>query len=434
MLPSLETECPARMNTFIYQDGRLHCEGTPLEAIADAVGTPTYVYSAGAIAHVYEAYERALDGVPHLVCYAVKANMNLAVLDLLARLGAGADVVSGGELYRALRAGFEPGKIVFAGVGKTREEIQEGMKADVFAFNVESASELAVVDEVARGLAARARVAFRVNPDIDPQTHPYISTGLKTSKFGIPYREARPLPHAAPPIEVVGIHMHIGSQLTKVTPIADSLARLAELVETLQEDGIALRYVDVGGGLGIRYREESVPAPGEYVQTLRPLLDRLRRRHGLTVLLEPGRSIVGNAGALLTRVLYRKATDGRRFVIVDAAMNDLIRPALYSAHHEIRPVVEAGPAAPTEVVDVVGPVCESGDFLAKERPMPTVAEGALLAVLSAGAYGFAMASNYNARPRAAEVLVHGDRFQVVRRRETYEDQLAGETVWTDPLP
>lgn len=425
------------MNTFTYQDGRLHCEGTPLEAIADAVGTPTYVYSAGAIAHVYEAYERALDGVPHLVCYAVKANMNLAVLDLLARLGAGADVVSGGELYRALRAGFEPGKIVFAGVGKTREEIQEGMKADVFAFNVESASELAVVDEVARGLGARARIAFRVNPDIDPQTHPYISTGLKTSKFGIPYREARDLyRHAAglAGIEVVGVHMHIGSQLTKVTPIADSLARLAELVETLQEDGIALRYVDVGGGLGIRYREESIPAPGEYVQTLRPLLDRLRRRHGLTVLLEPGRSIVGNAGALLTRVLYRKATDGRRFVIVDAAMNDLIRPALYSAHHEIRPVVEAEPAAPTEVVDVVGPVCESADFLAKERPMPPVAEGALLAVLSAGAYGFAMASNYNARARAAEVLVHGDRFQVVRRRETYEDQLAGETVWTGPLP
>ena len=425
------------MNTFTYQDGRLHCEGTPLEAIADAVGTPTYVYSAGAIAHVYEAYERALDGVPHLVCYAVKANMNLAVLGLLARLGAGADVVSGGELYRALRAGFEPGRIVFAGVGKTREEIQEGMKADVFAFNVESASELAVVDEVARGLGARARVAFRVNPDIDPQTHPYISTGLKTSKFGIPYREARDLyRHAAglAGIEVVGVHMHIGSQLTKVAPIADSLSRLAELVETLREDGIALRYVDVGGGLGIRYREESVPGPGEYVQTLRPLLDRLRQRHGLTVLLEPGRSIVGNAGALLTRVLYRKATDGRRFVIVDAAMNDLIRPALYSAHHEIRPVVEAEPAAPTEVVDVVGPVCESGDFLAKERPMPPVAEGALLAVLSAGAYGFAMASNYNARPRAAEVLVHGDRFQVVRRRETYEDQLAGETVWTGPLP
>ncbi len=421
------------MHTFSYQNGQLHCEGIPLEAIADQAGTPTYVYSAGAIMQVYDAYVRALDGLPYLVCYAVKANMNLAVLTLLARLGAGADVVSGGELYRALRAGFEPRRIVFAGVGKTREEIREGLKADVLAFNVESASELAAVDEVARGEGARARIAFRVNPDIDPDTHPYISTGLKTSKFGVPYGEARDLYRRAarlPGIEVVGVHMHIGSQLTKATPIADSLARLVELVEALQGDGIRLNYVDVGGGLGIRYREEHPPSPGEYVQALAPLFRRL----GLTVLLEPGRSIVGNAGALLTRVLYRKATDGRRFLIVDAAMNDLIRPALYNAHHEIRPVEEAPVGAATEVVDVVGPVCESGDFLAKERALPHVPEGALLALLSAGAYGFAMSSNYNARSRAAEVLVHGDRFQVVRRRETYEDQIAGETTWSGRLP
>ena len=421
------------MNPFRYHDGRLSCEGTPLDRIADAVGTPTYVYSAGAIASIYRAYDEALAGLPHLVCYAVKANMNLAVLGLLARLGAGADVVSGGELYRALRAGFEPRRIVFAGVGKTKDEIREGLKADVLAFNVESAAELRTIDEVARAEGAQARIAFRVNPDIDPETHPYISTGLKTSKFGVPYREARELyRHAARlgGVEVVGVHMHIGSQLTKVTPVADSLARLVDLVEGLAADGIRLSYVDVGGGLGIRYREETPPAPGEYVATLAPLLQRLH----LSVLLEPGRSVVGNAGALLTRVLYRKATDGKRFVIVDAAMNDLIRPALYDAHHEIQPVTEPAVGAAPEIVDVVGPVCESGDFLAKARALPPVEEGALLAVLSAGAYGFAMSSNYNARGRAAEVLVHGSEFQVVRRRETYEDQVAGESAWTGRLP
>jgi diaminopimelate decarboxylase len=417
------------MTPFVYRNGRLHCEGVPLDRIAARVGTPTYVYSADAITRVYRAYEQALAGLPHLVCYAVKANMNLAVLALLAGLGAGADVVSGGELFRALRAGFEPRKIVFAGVGKTRDEIREGLKADVLAFNVESPAELAAVDGVARAEGTRARVAFRVNPDIDPQTHPYISTGLKTSKFGVPYREARDLYRQAAGlagIEVVGMHMHIGSQLTKVTPVADSLARLAELVEGLRVDGIGLTYVDVGGGLGIQYRDETPPEPGEYVRTLQPTLGQL----GLTVLLEPGRSIVGNAGTLLTRVIYRKTTEGKRFVIVDAAMNDLIRPALYNAHHDIRPVAEPPPGSREDVVDVVGPVCESGDFLAKDRPLPPVEEGALLAILSAGAYGFAMSSNYNARGRAAEVLVVGTEFEVVRRRESYEDQLAGETVWT----
>jgi len=421
------------MDSFTYQDGRLYCEGVQLSAIAETVGTPAYVYSAGSIIAAYEAYERALGDLPHLACYAVKANMNLGVLGLLAALGAGADVVSGGELYRALRAGFEPGKIVFAGVGKTREEIQEGLKADILCFNVESPSELAVVDEVARAEGVRARIAFRVNPDIDPDTHPYISTGLRSSKFGVPYREVRDLYRRAaglPGIEVVGVHMHVGSQLTKVTPIADSLARLAVLVEGLREDGISLRFIDLGGGLGIRYREETPPTPAEYARSLRPCLARL----GLTVLYEPGRSIVGHAGVLLTRVLYRKAAESRRFLIVDAAMNDLIRPALYNAHHEIRPVAEAAQGAFVEVVDVVGPVCESGDFLAKERTLPVVPEGALLAVLAAGAYGFAMSSNYNARPRAAEVLVHGDVFQVVRRRETYEDQVAGESTWSGRLP
>ncbi len=421
------------MDAFSYQDGRLHCEATPLEAIAEAAGTPTYIYSASAILSAFEAYDRALAGLPHLSCYAVKANMNLAVLALLAQAGAGADVISGGELYRALRAGFDPQRIIFAGPGKTREEIREALKADILCFHVESPAELLAIDEGARAEGARARIGFRVNPDIDPQTHPYIATGLRTSKFGIPYRELRDVYRQAarlPGIEVVGVHMHIGSQLTKVAPIADSLARVAELVEGLRQDGIALRYLDVGGGLGIRYRDESPPSPGDYVRTLKPWLERL----GLTVLVEPGRSIVGNAGALLTRVLYRKATEGRRFVIVDAAMNDLIRPALYNAHHEIRPVAEPAGNVPPETVDVVGPVCESADFLAKERALAPVAEGDLLAVLSAGAYGFAMASNYNARPRAAEVLVAGDRFQVVRRRESYEDLIAGESTWAGPLP
>jgi diaminopimelate decarboxylase len=421
------------MNAFSYLDGRLHCEATPLEAIAESAGTPTYVYSANAILSAFEAYDRALADMPHLACYAVKANMNLGVLALLARAGAGADVTSGGELYRALRAGFEPQRIAFAGPGKTREEIREALKADILCFHVESASELRVIDEVARGEGTRARIGFRVNPDIDPQTHPYIATGLRTSKFGVPHREVREVYREAarlPGIEIVGVHMHIGSQLTKATPIADALSRVAELVEDLRRDGITLRYLDVGGGLGIRYRDETPPTPGEYVRILKPWLEQL----GLTVLVEPGRSLVGNAGALLTRVLYRKATEGRRFVVVDAAMNDLIRPALYNAHHELRPVVEPAAGAAPETVDVVGPVCESGDFLAKERPIPPVAEGELLAVMSAGAYGFAMSSNYNARLRAAEVLVAGDRFEVVRRRESYEDLIAGESTWSGPLP
>jgi diaminopimelate decarboxylase len=403
------------MDAFAYHDGQLHCEATPLEAIADTVGTPTYVYSAGAILHAFEAYEHALANIPHLSCYAVKANMSLAVLGLLARAGAGADVVSGGELYRALRAGFEPQRITFAGVGKTRDEIREGLKADILFFNVESAAELAAVDEVGRGEGTRARIAFRINPDIDPQTHPYIATGLKTSKFGIPYRDARELYRTAAAlagVEVVGMHMHIGSQLTKVTPIADAVGRLAELIDGLSRDGIRIRYLNVGGGLGIRYRDESPPSAGEYVRKLRPLLERL----GLTVLVEPGRSLVGNAGVLLTRVLYRKETEGRRFVVVDAAMNDLIRPTLYDAYHEIVPVRAAPAGAEPILADVVGPICESGDFLALDRRLPAVQPGDLLAIMAAGAYGAVLASTYNTRPLVPEVLVRGKDAAVVRQR------------------
>jgi diaminopimelate decarboxylase len=415
------------MDHFTYRHSELACESVSLRALADTVGTPTYVYSRAALLDGLTAYDRAFQDVPHLICYAVKANSNLAVLSILARAGAGADIVSGGELYRALRAGVPPQKMVFSGVGKSREEIRDALKADILLFNVESLSELTAVDEVARALGTRAPVALRVNPDVDPQTHPYIATGLRTSKFGIPIDQARAAYREAAGmagVRVVGADMHIGAQLTKAAPFAEALARLAALVKQLHEDGIEIRLLDVGGGLGIRYRDEQPPSHQEYAALLLPALREL----GVTAVLEPGRSIVGNAGLLLTRVLYRKETGAKRFVIVDAGMNDLIRPVLYGAYHEIRPVDERRLAGPTETVDVVGPVCESGDFLAKERALPPVEEGDLLAVMSAGAYGFVMASNYNTRPRAAEALVDGNGYTIVRRRETYEDLVAGETV------
>jgi diaminopimelate decarboxylase len=414
------------MDPFQYRAGELHCEGVPLRQIADALGTPTYVYSKTAILSSFRAYDRAFAEVPHLVCYAVKANGNLAVLAALARAGAGADVVSGGELFRALRAGIPARRIIFAGIGKTREEMREALKAEILMFNVESSAEIRALDQVAQEMGARAPVSLRVNPDVDPQTHPYISTGLRASKFGIPVVDALreyEVAAAMAGIEIVGVQMHIGSQLTKASPFADSLARIAAVVKELRERRIEIRAVDVGGGLGIRYRDESPPSPEEYARTLLPMLRELE----VTVLLEPGRSIVGTAGVLLTRTLYTKRTPDKRFVIVDAAMNDLIRPSLYEAYHEIQPV-KGAPGAPTQRVDVVGPVCESGDFLAQDREMAEVAEGDLLAVMSAGAYGFAMASQYNARSRAAEVLVEGDTYRVVRRRETYEDLIAGESL------
>jgi diaminopimelate decarboxylase len=414
------------MDPFQYRAGELHCEGVPLRQIADALGTPTYVYSKTAILSSFRAYDRAFAEVPHLVCYAVKANGNLAVLAALARAGAGADVVSGGELFRALRAGIPTRRIIFAGIGKTREEMREALKAEILMFNVESSAEIRALDQVAQEMGARAPVSLRVNPDVDPQTHPYISTGLRASKFGIPVVDALreyEVAAAMAGIEIVGVQMHIGSQLTKASPFADSLARIAAVVQELRERRIEIRAVDVGGGLGIRYRDESPPSPEEYARTLLPMLRELE----VTVLLEPGRSIVGTAGVLLTRTLYTKRTPDKRFVIVDAAMNDLIRPSLYEAYHEIQPV-KGAPGAPTQRVDVVGPVCESGDFLARDREMGEVAEGDLLAVMSVGAYGFAMASQYNARPRATEVLVEGDTYRVVRRRETYEDLIAGESL------
>ena len=415
------------MDHFTYRNFDLCCEQVSLRSLAADIGTPAYVYSKAALLESYRAYDDAFAEVPHVVCYSIKANANLGVLATLARAGAGADIVSGGELFRALRAGFPPSRIIFSGVGKTRDEMRDALEAEILMFNVESLSELRTLDEVARELGVRAPVALRVNPDVDPQTHPYIATGLKTSKFGIPFAralEAYADAASLKGVEVVGADMHIGSQLTKAAPFADAVARLASLVKALRERAIAIRTVDVGGGLGIRHREETPPTHREYAMALLPALREL----GVTVLLEPGRSIVGNAGVLLTRVLYRKDTGNKKFVVIDAAMNDLIRPPLYDSYHEVRPVSEARLGGPTEKVDVVGPICESGDFLAKDRELARTEEGDLLAVMSAGAYGFAMASNYNTRPRAAEVLVDGNRYTIVRRRETYEDLVAGETT------
>ena len=415
------------MDPFAYRHSELSCERLSLRALAAETGTPAYVYSKAALLEGYRAYDRAFAEVPHVVCYSVKANSNLAVLGVLGKAGAGADIVSGGELFRALRAGIPTDRIIFSGVGKTPDEMRAALEVGILLFNVESLSELRALDAVARELGVKAPVALRVNPDVNPQTHAYIATGLRTSKFGIPYDlalEAYEEAAGLKGVEVVGADMHIGSQLTKAAPFADAVARIASLVKTLRERAIEIRLVDVGGGLGIRYRAETPPTHQEYATVLLPALREL----GVTVLLEPGRSIVGNAGLLLTRVLYRKDTGEKKFVIIDAAMNDLIRPPLYDAYHEIRPVNEARLGGPVETVDVVGPVCESGDFVAKDRELAQAQEGDLLAIMSAGAYGFAMSSNYNTRPRAVEVLVDGDRYTIVRRRETYEDLVAGETA------
>jgi diaminopimelate decarboxylase len=414
------------MEHFEYRDSELCCEQVSLRALAAVAGTPAYIYSKAALLEGLAGYHDAFRDVPHVVCYSVKANSNLGVLSVLAKAGAGADIVSGGELYRALRAGVPSKKIIFSGVGKSRDEMRDALKADILMFNVESRSELKVLDEVALEMGVRAPIALRVNPDVDPQTHPYIATGLKTSKFGIPYGEALAAYEDAAKmrgLEIIGADMHIGSQLTKAAPVADAVARVVALVKALRERRIEIRMIDVGGGLGIRYRDETPPTHEEYATVLLPAL----REAGVTVLLEPGRSIVGNAGVLLTRVLYRKDTGAKTFVVIDAAMNDLIRPSLYGSFHDIRPVDEAGRARALETVDVVGPICESGDFLAKDRELPRFEQEELLALMSAGAYGFAMASNYNTRPRAAEVLVDGNRYTIVRRRETYEDLVAGET-------
>ncbi|MDF0645535.1 MAG: diaminopimelate decarboxylase [Nitrospira sp.] len=415
------------MHSFEYRHGELYCEHVPVSQIAKEVGTPCYIYSHATLTRHFRAYDGAFKDIPHVVAFAMKANSNLAILRLMAKEGSGVDIVSGGELFRALKAGVPPSKIVFAGVGKSANEIRDALRAGILMFNVESSAELRAIDEVARSVGRKARVALRINPDIDPKTHPYISTGLKKSKFGIAadraleeYKLASSLGH----IDIVGVHAHIGSQLTEVTPFVEALKKVVALVEALKTQGIGIQYLNVGGGLGITYSDEKPPLPKDLAEAISPLV----KGQNLTLVMEPGRVIVGNAGILLTRALYQKDGEAKRFVIVDAAMNDLIRPSLYSAYHDIRPVSEALLAKPKRAVDVVGPVCESGDFLAKDRTLPEVNPGDLLAVMSAGAYGFVMASNYNSRPRVPEVLVKDAEVHVIRARETYEDLVRGETI------
>ena len=413
------------MHHFHYQNGELYCEGVPVKRIARKVGTPFYLYSSATLRHHYRVFDGAFEDFPHVVCFAVKANANLAILRLLARQGAGADIVSGGELHRALTAGVDPANIVYSGVGKRPEEIRAALKAGILLFNVESSQELGKINRIAGRMGLKARVGLRINPDIDPRTHPYISTGLKKNKFGIAiemayedYLRARELPH----LEVIGVACHIGSQITEVEPFLDALDRLKDLIRRLEQAGIAIRYLDLGGGLGICYDQEEPPHPHEYGGKL---VERLRDLK-VTLILEPGRVLVGNAGILVTKVLYTKESEAKHFIIVDAGMNDLARPSLYGSYHGIRQVVKR--PRPRVKASLVGPICESGDFLAKDREMAAFKPGELVAVMSAGAYGFSMSSNYNARPRVAEILVQDQEFYVIRKRETYRQLIWGESI------
>ncbi|MFK0085919.1 diaminopimelate decarboxylase [Pseudomonas sp. NPDC090755] len=412
------------MDAFNYRDGELFAEGVALSAIAERFGTPTYVYSRAHIEAQYRSYADALQGISHLVCFAVKANSNLGVLNLLARLGAGFDIVSGGELERVLAAGGRADRVVFSGVGKTREDMRRALEVGVHCFNVESTDELERLQVVAAEMGVRAPVSLRVNPDVDAGTHPYISTGLKENKFGIAIADAEEVYIRAaqlPNLEVVGVDCHIGSQLTTLEPFLDALDRLLALIDRLGDCGIHLRHLDLGGGVGVRYRDEEPPLAGDYIKAVR---ERVGERD-LALVFEPGRYIVANAGVLLTRVEYLKHTEHKDFAIVDAAMNDLIRPALYQAWMDVTAVQPR--AGEGRTYDVVGPICETGDFLAKERTL-NLAEGDLLAVHSAGAYGFVMSSNYNTRGRCAEILVDGDQAFEVRRRETVAELFAGESL------
>lgn len=412
------------MTPVTYQDRALTMDGVELSAIAANAGTPCYVYSAAEILKNFRAYDEAFGNSPHTVCYAVKANGNLALLRLLAQAGAGFDIVSGGELFRALKAGGDPAKIVFSGVGKTPPEIDAALQAGVGFFNCESEPELTLIDSLAHRRGKKARVALRVNPDVEAVTHAYISTGRLAHKFGVDIGDAEAVYDRARRHEnllLEGVSCHIGSQLMNPQPVMDAVDKVVELIERLRAKGFDIGHADLGGGLGVQYKpEEAAPAIGEFIAALR---ERVAGRE-LHVTIEPGRSIVGGAGVLLTRVLYRKSTGGKEFVIVDAAMTDLIRPALYNAHHEILPVLDSGRAK--VVADVVGPVCETGDFLARGRELAEVFPGDVLAICTAGAYGFVQSSTYNARPRAAEVLVESGGWRVIRRRETYEDLVRGE--------
>ena len=411
------------MSYFDYQAGTLHAENVSVDKIAEQYGTPVYIYSRSALENHWQAFDDAFSAYPHLVCYAVKANSNLAVLNVLAKRGSGFDIVSMGELARVMAAGGDPAKTVFSGVGKTEQEIEYALQHGIRCFNVESIPELDRINTVAGRLGKKAPVSIRVNPDVDAQTHPYISTGLKENKFGIAIEDAREVYRSTqnmPNLDVVAVDCHIGSQLTSVAPFVDALERVLTLIDELAEDGIHIKHLDIGGGLGIHYRDETPPTPAEYAQALAPLL----KDRDLEILLEPGRAIAGNAGILLTKVEFIKPTEAKCFAIVDAAMNDLLRPALYQSWQQIQ-TVKQHPSTKALNYDIVGPICETGDFLGKDREL-ALEQGDLLAIRSAGAYGFAMSSNYNSRPRAAEVMVEDDKIHLVRERETINDLFAGE--------
>lgn len=411
------------MHHFEYRDGKLFAEEVSVTKLAKEYGTPLYIYSAATFRRHFEAFDSAFNGLNHLTCYSVKANSNLSVLKLLGEMGAGMDVVSGGELFRALKAGITPEKIVYSGVGKRDNEIREALTAGILMFNVESMAELVKINEVAADMGKVASISIRINPDVDPQTHPYISTGMKKNKFGLDIEhslEAYKLALELENIEPVGMDCHIGSQLTSIDPFLEALDKLLAFYEKLKELGVDVKYLDLGGGLGINYDEEEPPHPEEFGKALAKKLSELP----LTVILEPGRVIAGNAGVMITEVVYTKSNPTKNFLIIDGGMNDLVRPSLYGSYHRIAEVKQQG--REIKEFDVVGPICESSDFLARDRELPEVQAGERLVVYSAGAYGFTMASNYNSRPRACELIVDGDTVAVARKRETYEDLIANE--------
>lgn len=412
------------MNYFEYRNDELHAEDVSVAELAAKHGTPLYVYSNATIERHFRVIDDAFKKVPHTICFSVKANSNVAILRLLAKLGSGMDIVSGGELVRAKKAGVDPKKIVFSGVGKTPAEIRAALETGILFFNVEVEDELDEINEIAKSMGKRAGITLRVNPDVDAKTHDYISTGKKANKFGIAISRAREVyakAKALSNLDILGVDCHIGSQLTSTGPFVEALTRLKELVLSLRKDGIEVKYADIGGGLGVTYKDEEPPSPEQYAADILEVVGDL----GVHLVLEPGRVIVANAGVLVTKVLYRKENEGKRFVIVDGAMNDLVRPTLYGAWMAIEPVKKT---KGTVIADVVGPICETGDFLAKDREVADVQSGDLLCVKSAGAYGFSMSSNYNTRPRAAEILVHGKTADVIRERETVEELLAKERL------
>lgn len=418
------------MHFFTYKKNKFYAEGVAVEKIAKEVGTPCYIYSYKTLTRHYTAFDETFKSVPHLICYSVKANSNIAVLNTFIKQGSGVDIVSGGELFRALKAGVNPKKIVYSGVGKKPDEIEYALKTGILMFNVESPEELRAIDKIAGRLKKKAGFAIRVNPNVDPKTHPYISTGLKKNKFGIETEQAiqeyvyakNNLKNLIP----IGVDCHIGSQLTQLSPFVDALKKTKGVITSLRREGIEIKYLDIGGGLGITYKDEDAPHPSKYGKAV---IDETKSL-GVTLIFEPGRVMVGNAGILVAKVLYIKQGTEKNFIIVDAAMNDLARPSLYGSYHAIKAVTP--PAPPFKggeiIVDVVGPICESGDFFAKDRELPHFKSGDLMAIMSAGAYGFSMSSNYNSRPRAVEVMVTGNKFKIIRERESYKDLIKGEKI------